>query len=62
MKKTCHIYLKKYFLCDIRLLDEYECKIEMRTLPNEDERSYPKMHTIGTLALTLTSYTHDDAQ
>ena len=62
MKKTCHIHLKKYFLCDIRLLDEYESKIEFGTLPKGDKGSYPKMHTIGTLTLTLRSHTHDNAQ
>jgi hypothetical protein len=62
MKETCHIHLKKYFLCDIRSLDGYEYKIEIGTLPNGDKKSYPKMHTIGTFRLTLTSHTHDDAQ
>ena len=62
MKKACHIHLKKHFVCDIRLLDGYRYKIEIGTLPKEKKRSYPKMHTVGILTLTLTLPTHADAQ
>ena len=62
MEKTCHIHLKKYFFCDIRLLDGYRYKIEIGTLPKEKKRSYPKMHTIGILTLTLRLHTHADVQ
>ena len=62
MKKACHIYLKRYFFCDIKFLDGYRYKGEIGTLPKGDKRSYPKMHTIGILTLTLTLHAHADVQ
>ena len=62
MKEVCHIYQKKYFFCDIRFLDGYRYKGEIAALPKEDKRSYPKMHTIGILTLTLTLNTHADVR
>jgi hypothetical protein len=45
MEKSCHIHLKSYFLCDIRLLGGYRHKVGIGTLPEGGNRSYAKMHT-----------------